>query len=175
MSQQKFILGKDLLVKSFDITTYTNVNAILLTPLPSSIKPSTNNIDNVIQIFNNGVEIPEISDLEVDALTSVGKFCCGSDQVIRLLIAKDDATIKTLTDAKNSFNNNIEIYADFREDLKIDPSMYDLTIYDSTGNKLFNSNPIGLTQIQSTIDSWTKTVDITEIGIPKYVIKHLVI
>jgi len=172
LSQQKFIVGKDLIIKALDTTSYTNVNAVVLSPLPTSIKSSTNGIDNIIQILNNGVNIPEISDLNIDAPASIGSFCCGSNQSILFIVSKD--TVNTLEQAKTSFNN-VEVYAEFREDLKIDPAMYDLTIIDSIGNKLFNSNPIGLTQVQATIDSWSKTVDIQEIGIPQYIIKNITI
>lgn len=172
MSQKKFIIGKDLMIKALDTTSYTNVNAILLSSLPTSIKSSTNVIDNIIQILNNGIEIMEISDLEIDSPASVGHFCCGSDQIIRILVAKD--AITTLEQAKTTYNN-LEVHADFREDLKISQDIFDLTIFDSMGNKLFNSNPVNLSQALATVDSWTKTVDVQEIGVPQYVINHITV
>ncbi|MFC0903866.1 hypothetical protein ACFHWD_04070 [Clostridium sp. MT-14] len=172
MSQQKFIINEDLKISKVDTTSYTNVNAVILEPLPSSIKLSTNGVDGIIQILKNGEEILEISDLDIDSPDSVGKFVCGSTQEIKLIVAKDSIT--TLTQAKTEYKDT-EIYATFREDLDVSQDMYDLTIINSVGEKLFNSNPVTGNQAFAIVDSWTKTLDIKEIGLPTFIIKNITV
>lgn len=90
---------------SIDSTTYENVDIIkLYTAFDETPATFTTATDGFARVWQDSVELDEISFLEIDSVTNAGTtFYCGTGGELWLPIAKDTITMQTLNTLANLF------------------------------------------------------------------------
>lgn len=168
MAERQFRIGEEIKISKLETTLYTNVDVVVLEPLPKEAKINGSLIDNYVRIFNDTTQIVEIADTDIDSADSVGKFCVGSDGEIKLIITKD--TYKTLEDAKQALKNYIVYYE--VQAIEMIENMFVADVYDEgSKERLYPTKTLNVTDLIDFIVSYCRNLDLERGNEPFFKIK----
>lgn len=122
---------------NFDKITYTNVAVIRTKKLDENMKLNTSLVDGLIIVMKDGAQVGEIEDGAIDDAKSIGKFCCGSDGMLKLIV--DKTIVDSIDKAKVELANHQAI-VQLKDELEYENDLFDVTMIDrGTNKKLFNT------------------------------------
>lgn len=131
------VLKDKLELDKFDISTYTNVGVIETKKLDEKMKLNTSLIDGYIIVIKDNTQIEEVEDGAIDSADNIGKFCCGSDGKLKLIV--DKATINTIEKAKSELVK-YQAIVQLEDDLTYETDMFDVTMINMGDKKpVFNT------------------------------------
>ncbi|WP_125154445.1 hypothetical protein [Clostridium rectalis] len=154
---------------NFDKTTYTNVAVIRSKQLDENMKLNTSLVDGFIVLTKDGVQVTEIEDGALDDENSKGKFCCGSDGKIKIIV--DKATVDTVEKAKEELSK-YQAVVEMKEDLSYENDLYDVTMIDTGSNKkIFNTVLLSGEKMLGYIKNNIETIDLKTTNPVKFIIE----
>jgi hypothetical protein len=160
MASMQLKVGENDLVGTLDTQTYTNVDAVVLKPLPDYAKQNTSQINHYVTIVDDtGAILPEVMDGDFDLIASIGSFAVGSSNVIRIAFAQ--GRFANITAAKIALEFYVVLF-DLNDTASYVKDAYDVKIYDlGNSHKTFDSVIIGDQQL---LDLMKSHIDIGDLG-----------
>jgi len=156
-------IGDESLFRTLDTVTFSNVDVVILRPLPEYAKQNTAQVNNFVRVFDDmGDELPEIMDGDIDLPASVGSFSVGSANMIRIAFAK--GAFVAVEQARNLVNN-YSVTFQLTDTATYQSDAYDVKIFDlGTGAKIYDSIIIGDQQLLALMKSHVEVADLGPFG-----------
>ncbi|EQC1535398.1 hypothetical protein ACY1J9_001229 [Clostridium botulinum] len=154
---------------NFDKTTYTNVAVIRTKPLDENMKLNTSLADGFIVLTKDGIQVTEIEDGALDDENSKGKFCCGSDGKVKIIV--DKTTVDTVEKAKAELAK-YQAVVEMKEDLEYENDLYDVTMIDMGSNKkVFNTVLLSGEKMLGYMKNNVETIDLVTTNPIKFIVE----
>lgn len=154
---------------NFDKTTYTNVAVVRTKPLDENMKLNTSLVDGFIVLMKDGVQVTEIEDGAIDDVNSKGKFCCGSDGMLKLIV--DKTTVDTVEKAKEELAK-CQVVIQLKDDLAYENDLYDITMIDmGTNKKTFNTVLLSGEKMLGYMKNNVETIDLQTTNPIKFIVE----
>ncbi|BAO04896.1 phage virion protein [Clostridium botulinum B str. Osaka05] len=154
---------------NFDKTTYTNVAVIKTKPLDENMKLNTSLADGFIVLTKDGVQVTEIEDGALDDENSKGKFCCGSDGKVKIIV--DKTTIDTVEKAKEELAK-YQATVEMKDDLEYEKDLFDVTMVDvGTNKKIFNTVLLSGEKMLGYINNNVETIDLVPTNPIRFIVE----
>jgi hypothetical protein len=165
--RDRIIIGKKNYVARLDTTTFTNVDVVVLKPLPPFAMASTANVDgNVIIRTGDGTDVPEVSNGNIDLVASIGSFAIDSNNVIRLIF--DKGIFPDLESARDTVSE-FEIIFQLIKGASFVPNLFLVDVYDKvTGNMFYNSVQLDSEKMLNLINTMVQAANLSPFGMDAF-------